>query len=131
MSSARWSTFEFERRIEAGQFLSRVRRVDSNGSNGFNVVDPDSVDAIAADVTFVNGSSTGVDARARVVGFFYNDGTPGDGETGEILAVVKDVKTTRNNFGVNNSVTNFSDVKFMFSGWARAIRARLDIIHGD
>ena len=54
-----------------------------------------------------------------------------DSETGEILAVVKDVKSSRNNFGVNNSVTNFNDVKFMFSGWARAIRARLDIIHGD
>jgi hypothetical protein len=54
-----------------------------------------------------------------------------DSETGEILAVVKDVKTSRNHFGVNNSVTNFSDVKFMFGDWARAIRARLDIIHGD
>jgi hypothetical protein len=54
-----------------------------------------------------------------------------DSETGEVLAVVKDVKSSRNHFGVNNSVTNLSDVKFMFNGWARAIRARLDIVHGD
>lgn len=54
-----------------------------------------------------------------------------DSETGEILAVVKDTKSSRDHFGVNNSVTNFSEVKFMFSGWARAIRARLDIVHGD
>ncbi len=54
-----------------------------------------------------------------------------DSESGEVLAIVKDVKSTPNRWGVNNRVTNMSDVKFIFNGWARAIRARLDIIHGD
>ncbi|MEH6911276.1 MAG: DUF3313 domain-containing protein [Oceanicoccus sp.] len=54
-----------------------------------------------------------------------------DSESGEILAIVKDVKSSNNQWGINNRVTNMSDVKFMFIGWARAIRARLDIVRGD
>jgi hypothetical protein len=54
-----------------------------------------------------------------------------DSESGEVLGIVKDVKSSKNHWGVNNSVTNMGDVKFMFNGWARTIRARLDIIHGD
>lgn len=53
-----------------------------------------------------------------------------DSESGEILGIVKDARRGSPAWGVNNSVTNMSDVRFMFGRWARMIRARLDIVHG-
>ncbi len=53
-----------------------------------------------------------------------------DSVTGEVLGLVKDSRATPNNWGVNNSVSNLADVRFIFSSWARGIRARLDLIHG-
>ena len=53
-----------------------------------------------------------------------------DSQSGEILAVVKDARRGSPAWGINNSVTNLSDVRFMFARWARMLRARLDIAHG-
>jgi hypothetical protein len=53
-----------------------------------------------------------------------------DSQSGEILGIVKDTRSGSPRWGVNNSVTNMSDVRFMFGRWARMIRARLDIVHG-
>lgn len=53
-----------------------------------------------------------------------------DSQSGEILGIVKDTRSGSPTWGVNNSVTNMSDVRFMFGRWARMIRARLDIVHG-
>jgi len=50
--------------------------------------------------------------------------------SGEILAIVKDSRSGSPMWGNNNSVSNMSDVRFMFGGWARQIVARLDIVHG-
>ena len=46
------------------------------------------------------------------------------------LAIVKDTRSGSPMWGSNNSVSNMSDVRFMFGNWARQIRARLDIVHG-
>jgi hypothetical protein len=51
-------------------------------------------------------------------------------KSGEVLGLIKDQKEGSTTWGVNNRVTNLSDAKFVFNSWARAIRARLDIIHG-
>lgn len=53
-----------------------------------------------------------------------------DSKNDEILAVVKDVRSGTPTWGINNSVTNLSDVRFMFARWGRMVRARLDIAHG-
>lgn len=53
-----------------------------------------------------------------------------DSETNAILAVVKDSRRGSPMWGINNSVTNLSDVRLMFARWARMLRARLDIAHG-
>jgi hypothetical protein len=53
-----------------------------------------------------------------------------DSDSGAVLAIVKDVRRGSPSWGVNNSVSNMSDVRFMFGRWARMIRARLDIVHG-
>ena len=72
--------------------------------------------------------------RGRVytegAGTFYISVSFSDSQTGEILGLIKDQKEGSSTWGVNNRVTNLSDAKFVFNSWARAIRARLDIIHG-
>ncbi|MEP0203051.1 MAG: DUF3313 family protein [Halioglobus sp.] len=55
----------------------------------------------------------------------------GDSETGEVLGLAKDSRASNTtNFGVNNSVTNRSDVRRMLSSWASNIRVGLDRVHG-
>jgi hypothetical protein len=63
-------------------------------------------------------------------GTFFINVSFSDSETGEVLGLIKDQKRGSTTWGVNNRVTNMGDVKFVFNSWARAIRARLDIIHG-
>jgi len=55
----------------------------------------------------------------------------GDSKTGEVLGLAKDSRASNNtSFGVNNSVTNRSDVRRMLSLWASNIRVGLDRVHG-
>jgi hypothetical protein len=45
-----------------------------------------------------------------------------DGDSGEVLALIKDTRSdTSNVWGVNNSVTNMAGVRRVFNGWARQI----------
>ncbi|MEE4661517.1 MAG: DUF3313 family protein [Halieaceae bacterium] len=53
-----------------------------------------------------------------------------DSETSEVLAIVKDQRQGSPTWGPNNAVSNMSDVRMIFSRWARMLRARLDILHG-
>jgi hypothetical protein len=80
-----------------------------------------------------DSKSRGV-GRGRVytegAGTFYISVSFSDSKTGEVLGLIKDQKRGSTTWGVNNRVTNMGDVKFVFNSWARAIRARLDIIHG-
>jgi hypothetical protein len=105
------------------------------------------VDKPGPDVLSLTGSLTGIapsaakdDNRSRAVGRtrVYTEGSGAmsiafgfaDAETGEVLAIVKDTRSGSPMWGSNNSVSNMSDVRFMFGNWARQIRARLDIVHG-
>lgn len=95
---------------------------------------------ISATVTQIAPSASRDDLRSRPAGRsrVYTEGAGSmaiafgfsDSESGEILAVVKDARRGSPVWGVNNSVSNLSDIRFMFSRWARMIRARLDIAHG-
>ncbi len=53
-----------------------------------------------------------------------------DSETGEVLGLMKDAKSSTSIAGRNNSVSNMGDVKHMFNGWAAQIRRGLDAMHG-
>jgi hypothetical protein len=43
---------------------------------------------------------------------------------------MKDSKSSNGVWGSNNSVSNLSDVRRMFSSWALQIRGGLDKVHG-
>ena len=95
---------------------------------------------ISATVTQIAPNASRDDLRSRPAGRsrVYTEGAGSmaiafgfsDSESGEIIAVVKDARSGSPTWGVNNSVTNLSDVRFMFARWARMVRARLDIAHG-
>ena len=53
-----------------------------------------------------------------------------DGESDEVLALIKDSKEGGHTWRLNNRMNNIGDVRRIFSSWARQLRARLDIIHG-
>ena len=48
-----------------------------------------------------------------------------DSESGKALAQLADSKTSSSMWGVNNRVTNLSDVSFMFSQWASQLNTAL------
>ena len=54
----------------------------------------------------------------------------GDSQTGEILALVKDSRSSSTHWGMNNSVTNKADVSRMFNSWAMQINTSLGKITG-
>ena len=74
--------------MENGVFESALTRFGSNGSNRLNFLDPMAVDAFQADVTVTSVSNTGALPVAGLMGAFCNDGTPGDGSTGDVLAAI-------------------------------------------
>ncbi len=95
---------------------------------------------VSAAVTAIAPSATMDDNRSRHVGRtrVYTEGAGSmsvafvlaDAENGEVFAVVKDTRNGSPVWGVNNSVSNMGDVRFMFNRWARMLRARMDIAHG-
>jgi hypothetical protein len=95
---------------------------------------------ISASVTQIAPTAPADDGRTRASGRVrvYTEGAGSmaiafgfiDSQSNEVLAVVKDARNGSPTWGVNNAVTNLSDVRFMFARWARMLRARLDIAHG-
>jgi len=59
-------------------------------SNLLYFSNPNSVNTIQADVTILENTITNsTQTRARVTGFWYNDGTPGEGMTGDIQGEIR------------------------------------------
>ncbi|GIX48064.1 MAG: hypothetical protein KatS3mg131_2275 [Candidatus Tectimicrobiota bacterium] len=92
LDPAKWATLEFVRGIdpEDGVLELALARHGTDGSNTLRFADPDAVTAFQADVTIGEFHTTllGPSAGAKLVGFFYNDGTPGGGKAGEVLAEI-------------------------------------------
>jgi len=102
----------------------------------------DDVLQIAAMVTGLAPSAAKDDNSARAVGRtrVYTEGAGamavavafGDSETGEVLALVKDSRSSGSAgyWGLNNSVSNMADIRRFFNSWATQICSSLDRAHG-
>lgn len=53
-----------------------------------------------------------------------------DSESGEVLGIMKDSRSSSSYWGRNNSVSNLGEVRSMFNSWAVSIRSGLDHVHG-
>ena len=104
LDPSRWSgdrleiTRKINRRDEV--FVSRLRRSGTSGNNQMNLKDPLAANFLAADVEVKTSSilAAGVDAartRARLTGYWYNDGSPVDGEVGEVQAEIRIIDRNR------------------------------------
>ena len=117
-----------------------VKQLQEKG--GYDVVDEpgDDVLEIAAMITAIAPSAPKDDYQSRAVGRtrVYTEGSGsiavavayGDSETGEVLGLAKDSRSSNSYWGSNNSVSNKADVRRMFTSWAIGIREGLDRVHG-
>ncbi len=100
----------------------------------------DDVLEIGAMITAIAPSAAKDDGRSRAMGRSYviTDGSGaiavavafGDSETGEVLALIKDSRSSSSHWGLNNSVTNKADVQRMFNSWAMQINSSLVEVSG-
>ena len=100
----------------------------------------DDVLQIAAMITAIAPSASKDDNVSRPAGRSYviTEGAGaiavavafGDSETGEVLALVKDSRSSASYWGMNNSVTNRADVQRMFTSWAIQINSSLSKVTG-
>mgnify|MGYP001812731112 CR=1 FL=1 len=102
----------------------------------------DDVLQIAAMITGLAPSAAKDDNSSRAVGRtrVYTEGAGamavaiafGDSETGEVLALVKDSRSSSSAgyWGLNNSVSNMADIRRFFNSWATQICKSLDRAHG-
>lgn len=133
-----------EKNIQALQaaFASAMKtQLEEKGDYTLTDKPGDDVLRISAVLTALAPTATPDDFKSRSAGRgrVYTEGAGTvfisigfiDSESGEVLALIKDHRSGGNTWGVNNSVSNMADVRQAFNYWARMIRARLDIVHGD
>jgi hypothetical protein len=136
-----WELNDDDRRALQEMYRSAmVKQLQDKGH--FPIVDEpgDDVLMISAMITAIAPNAAKDDAYSRTAGRSYviTEGAGAiavavgfaDSETGEILALVKDSRTTSNNWGLNNSVTNRADVQRMFNSWALQIDSSLAKVTG-
>jgi len=118
---------------------SMVKQLEDKGDFPVVTEPGDDVLQIAASLLAIAPSAAKDDNRSRPVGRsrVYTEGAGslavmvafGDSETGEVLGIMKDSKSSSSIWGSNNSVSNLADVRHMFNSWAIQIRNGLDHAH--
>ncbi len=117
-----------------------VKQLQDKGDFPVTMEAGDDVLEIAAMITAIAPSAAKDDNRSRPTGRSYvvTEGAGavavavafGDSETGEILALVKDSRSSSSHWGLNNSVSNRADVQRMFTSWALQINSSLAKLTG-
>jgi len=140
-SSKDWELTDKDKLTFQGVFRdSMVKQLQDKG--GYTIVDQpgDDVLTIQASLLGIAPNAPKDDNRSRGAGrtYTYTEGAGslsvmvafGDSESGEVLGLMKDSKSSNSYWGNNNSVSNLSDVRTMFNSWAISIRNGLDKVHG-
>lgn len=90
IDQTKWRDAELGTRVANGAVvLSATLQGRDDNPNSLVFNDQDSVSAIAARVRVDSLATNGPRARGRLAGFLYNDGSPGEGRTGNVLAGVQ------------------------------------------
>ena len=85
----KWLDQEFVRHIEGGRYVSELTRFGSGSGNNLQFINPAAIKGIQADVTITDFDNTSAIPRARLRGYFYNDGRPGTGHEGDVFADIE------------------------------------------
>jgi hypothetical protein len=93
IGNTKWTTYESVREISGGKYRSKVRSssaTTSSPTSRLNLLYPSEISAIQTKVTpLTYQNDQEANARARIVGIFYNDGTPGGAYIGDVGAQVR------------------------------------------
>jgi Protein of unknown function (DUF3313) len=136
-----WELTDQDKQMLQDTFLGAMQKHLEDKGDFPLVNEPgDDVLEIGAMITAIAPSAAKDDGRSRATGRSYviTEGAGaiavavafGDSETGEVLALVKDSRSTTSHWGINNSVTNKADVQRMFNSWAMQINSSLGKITG-
>ncbi|MEM1142678.1 MAG: DUF3313 family protein [Pseudomonadota bacterium] len=115
---------------------SMQRELTRNGDFAAVSSGGDDVIVVEAMITKIAPSAPKDDTASRGMGRsrVFTQGAGGmaiaivlaDGDSGEVLAIIKDARSSENsNWGLNDSVTNMADVKRNFNTWALRIHKGL------
>jgi len=141
MSRRDWELTDADKQMLQDTFHSAMLK-NLQDKGDFPLVDEpgDDVLEIGAMITAIAPSAAKDDGRSRAMGRSYviTDGAGaiavavafGDSETGEVLALIKDSRSSSSHWGLNNSVTNKADVQRMFNSWAMQINSSLVEVSG-
>ncbi len=91
IDASKWQNLEIVREIRSGKLVSILRATGPPGdySNTSLLTNPTTIQSLQADVRLnAYTAPPGGTVRARVVGYFYNDGTAGSSSTGDVAAQV-------------------------------------------
>lgn len=137
-----WVLTDSDKAMLSEAYMDAMKeQLETKGGYALTSEPADDVLEISAILTAIAPSAAKDDNMSRGVGRtrVYTEGAGsmsiavayGDSETGEVLGLAKDSRASNNtSFGINNSVTNRSDVRRMLSSWAANIRVGLDRVHG-
>jgi len=93
IDQTKWTVYEFVREIASSKFRSKVRSSSASTSNITSALEflfPSSVNVIQTEVTpLIFNNAQGASLRARIAGYYYNDGTSGGGYIGDVFAQVR------------------------------------------
>jgi hypothetical protein len=93
INSANWTNYEFVREISGGKVRSKIRSspaTTSSFSSALEFSNPSIINAIQTKVTLLDfDNPQGTSPRARIAGYYYNDGTSGGGYIGDVGAQVR------------------------------------------
>jgi hypothetical protein len=123
INPAKWTNYEFVREITGGQLRSKSRSSTVSTvsfSNSLEFPNPNLIKNLQAKVTPVAyQNSEGAEAKARLSGIFYNDGTPGG--TGYIGDVQPEIR-----IGLTGTTPTASWIVWRFTNSAGTTATTLD-----
>jgi len=139
--SRNWELTDADKlKLQAAFRDAMVKQLENKGDYPIVTEPGDDVLTIQASLLGLAPNAPKDDNRSRAAGrsYTYTEGAGamavmvafGDSENGEVLGIMKDSRSSNSNWGSNNSVSNLSDVRHMFSSWAIEIRKGLDNVHG-
>ncbi len=131
-----WVLTDADKRALQEMFAAAMeKQLQERGEFPLATAPDDDVLEIVAMITAIAPSGPKDDNRSRTAGRNYviTEGAGsiavavafGDSETGEVLGLVKDARSSSSFWGMNNSVTNRAEVQRVFNSWATQINTAL------
>lgn len=139
-SNRNWELTDDDKKMLQRDFQQAMtKQLSENGGYPLVATAGDNVLRISAMLTRIAPTAPKDDFKSRPPGrnkvFTEGSGKLGiavvfsDSETGEVVALVKDIRSGSSVWGVNNNVVNGAEVRRIFTSWAMQIRAQLDREH--